>query len=130
MKTIKLFFFLGMLSFGLISCEPRTKVDVTAERTDETLDDAYTSSRTELEKTIDELRVSLDNRIRDTEAELESATDDTRVEINTRLDGYRERRSDLDRLADRIGDATAEGWADLEREAAEVVADIKEAIND
>lgn len=130
MKTLKLFFLMSLLSFTLISCEDRSKVKVTAEKSEETLDDAYTTSRSELQKTIDELRMDIDTRIKESEVALETAEDDTRVEINTRLDGLRQQRNDLERLADRIGDATAEGWADLEREAAEVVADIKEAINE
>ena len=68
-------------------------------------------------------------KISDAEKEFEAASDDAKAEITVRLDGLRKQRNDLEQLANRVANATAEGWADLEREAAEVVADIKDAID-
>lgn len=118
-----------LIALTWVSCEDKTRVKVTAENTEEALDDAYKSSKSGLEKTINELGATIDAKIKDAERDLEAATDDAKVEINVKLDGLRKQRNDLDHLAKRIGDATAEGWADLERESAQVIADIKAAIN-
>lgn len=132
MKTIKFLTLIMLLSLAWIGCEDRTKVKVEAETKDNseaTLDDAYRTSKTELEKSIIELRNNVDAKIAEAEAEFDAATDDRKAEITVRLDDYRKRKSDLDRVADRIASATAEGWADVEREAAEVMADIKDALD-
>ena len=132
MKAIKLLSFVVLFSLAWIGCEDRTKVKVETtdnNNTEATLDDAYVTSKTELEKTIVDLRNRLDLKIQEAEKEFETATDDGKAEITVRLDGYRKQRSDLDRAADRIANATAEGWADLERETAEVIADIKDALD-
>ena len=130
MKTVKFLSFLMLMSLAWISCEDRTKVKVTAEaeNTENTLDDAFTVSRTEFQTTINDLKTKMDQRIQEVEKDLEAATDETKADINIKLDGMRKQRNDLDQLGNRIGNATAEGWADLEREAAEVIADIKMAI--
>ncbi len=101
----------------------------TKDNTEATLDDAYKTSKTDLERRIAELRNSIDAKIVTVEKEFEVATDDRKAEITVRLDGYRKHRHDVDNLAKRIADATAEGWADIERETAEVIADINEALN-
>lgn len=132
MKTIKFLTFLMLVSLAWIGCEDRTKVKVETHEnnnTEATLDDAYTTSRTDLERSITELRNSIDAKITASEAEFETATDEKKAEITVRLDDYRKRRSDLEVLGKRIADSTAEGWSDLERESAEVIADIKTAIN-
>ena len=130
MKTVKILSLLMLLSLAWLSCEDRTRVKVEAkDNTEATLDDAYMTSKTELEKTIIDLRNSIDAKIVATEKEFEAATDAGKAEITVRLDGYRKQRNDLEQLGKRIGDATAEGWADLERESAQVIADIKAAIN-
>jgi PBP1b-binding outer membrane lipoprotein LpoB len=130
MKTVKFLALLMMLSLAWIGCEDRTRVKVeTTDNTEATLDDAYRTSKMEIEKTIADLRASIDAKIEAAERDFEAATDDGKAEITVRLDGYRKQRNDLEQLAKKIGDATAEGWADVERESAEVIADIKEAIN-
>lgn len=131
MKAIKLLSFLMLLSLTWIGCEDRTKVRVetTDNNTEAALDDAYVTSKTELEKSIVDLRNRVDLKIQEAEKEFETATDDKKAEITVRLDGYRKQKSDLERAADRIASATAEGWADLERETAEVISDIKAAID-
>jgi hypothetical protein len=130
MKTIKFFSFFVLMTFAWIGCEDRARVKVeTNDNTEAVLDDAYVTSKTELEKTLVELRNDIDAKIEAAEKEFETATDDGKAEITVRLDGLRKQRNDLEQLAKRIGDATAEGWADLEREAAEVIADIKDAID-
>ncbi len=132
MKTIKFLTFLMLVSLAWVGCEDRTKVKVETREnnTEATLDDAYRTSRTNLERSIAEVRNALDAKIVLVEKEFETATDDRKAEITVRMDGYRKQRNDLDVLVKRIGDSTAEGWADLEREVGEVVADIKAAIND
>ncbi len=119
-----------LMSLAWISCEDRTKVKVTAEaeNTENTLEDAFTVSRNEFNSTIGDLKVKMDARIQEVEKDLEAAGDDAKAEINIKLDGLRKQRNDLDQLGNRIGNATAEGWADIEREAAQVIADIKVAI--
>lgn len=130
MKTIKFFSFLMLLSLTWIGCEDRTKVKVeTTDNTEAALEDAYMTSKTEMEKTIVDLRNSIDAKIQAAEAEFEAATDEGKAEITVRLDGLRKQRNDLEVAAKRIGDATAEGWADIERETAQVIADIKAAID-
>lgn len=130
MKTVKFLSLLVLISIAWIGCEDRTRVKVeTKDNTEATRDDAYMSSKTEFEKTIIDLRNSIDAKIVAAEKDFQTATDDDKAEITVRLDGYRKQRNDLEQLAKRIGDATAEGWADLERESAEVIADIKVAIN-
>ena len=130
MKTIKLLSFVLMAALTWLGCEDRTKVRVEAEdNTEATLDDAYKTSKTELEKTIIDLRTRIDSKIEEAEREFEAANDDRKAEITVRLDEYRKQKSDLERLADRVANATAEGWADLERETSEVIADIKAAID-
>ena len=130
MKTVKLLSLLVMLSVAWIGCEDKTKVKVeTTDNQEATLDDAYVTSKTNLEKSLVELRNRVDVKIQEAEKEFETATDDGKAEITVRLDGLRKQKNDLEQLADRIANATAEGWADLERESAEVIADIKEAIN-
>ena len=131
MKTIKFLSFLMLLSLTWIGCEDRTrvKVETTDNNTEAALDDAYVTSKTELEKTIVDLRNRVDLKIQEAEKEFETATDDGKAEITVRLDGYRKQKSDLERAADRVANATAEGWADLERETAEVISDIKIAID-
>lgn len=130
MKTVKFLSFLMLMSLAWISCEDRTKVKVTAEaeNTENTLDDAFTVSRNEFNTTIGDLKVKMDARIQEVENELAAATDEAKADINVKLDGLRKQRNDLEQLGNRIGNATAEGWADLEREAAQVIADIKVAI--
>lgn len=129
MKTIKFLSFLMLMSLAWIGCEDSTKVKVTAENTEDTLDDAYKSSKTELEKTVDELAADIDAKIKAAEADLGSASEEAKADINIRIDGLRRQRTDLERLGDRIAAATAEGWSDLERESAQALADIKAAIN-
>lgn len=130
MKTIKFLSFLLLLSLGWIGCEDRTKVSVEAEdRNEAVLDDAYTTSKSELERSIADLRTRIDMKMEELEAELESADENRRTEINVRLDDYRDDRNDLERLADRIANATAEGWAEIETEAAQVIADIRDGID-
>lgn len=130
MKTIKFLSFIIMLSLAWIGCEDRTKVRVEAEdRSEAALDDAYTTSKSELERSIADLRTRIDMKMEELEAELEGADEDRRTEINVRLDDYRDDRNDLERLADRIANATAEGWAELETEAAQVIADIRDGID-
>ena len=131
MKTIKFFSFFVLMTLAWIGCEDRTKVKVetTTDNTEAALDDAYVTSKTELEKTIVEIRNDIDAKITAAEKDFETATDDGKAEITVRLDGLRKQRNDLEALGRRIGDATAEGWSDLEREAAQVIADIKAAID-
>lgn len=130
MKTVKFLSFMILLSLAWIGCEDRTKVKVEAEDNREAvLDDAYTTSKTELEKSIADLRTKIDVKIEEAERDLEAASDDTKAEIQVRLDGFRKQREDLERLANRVANATAEGWAELESEAAQVISDIKNAID-
>ena len=130
MKTIKLLSFMFFALMALASCEDRTKVKVEDNREPEaTLDDAYTTSKTRIEKDIIDLRTRVDAQIAADEKEFETAADDRKAEITVRLDENRKRKSDLERLADRIANATAEGWADLERETNEVITDIKDALD-
>lgn len=130
MKTVKFLSFMILLSLAWIGCEDRTKVKVEAKDNREAvLDDAYTTSRTELEKSIADLRTKIDVKIEEAVRDLEAASDDTKAEVQVRLDGFRKQREDLERLANRIANATAEGWAELESEAAQVISDIKNAID-
>ena len=130
MKTVKLLSLLVMLSLAWIGCEDKTKVKVeTTDNQEATLDDAYVTSKTNLEKSIVDLRNRVDVKIQEAEKEFETATDDGKAEITVRLDGLRKQKNDLEQLADRIANATAEGWADLEREANQVVTDIKVALD-
>jgi hypothetical protein len=131
MKTIKFFSFLMLLSLAWVGCEDRTKVKVetTEDNTEAAMEDAYMTSKTELEKTIIDLRNSVDAKIQAAEAEFEAATDEGKAEITVRLDGLRKQRNDLEVAAKRVADATAEGWADIERETAQVVADIKASLD-
>jgi len=132
MKTVKLLSLLVLFSLAWIGCEDKTKVKVETTDTDNreaTLDDAYVTSKTNLEKSIIDLRNRVDVKIQEAEKEFETATDDGKAEITVRLDGLRKQKNDLEQLADRIANATAEGWADLEREANQVVNDIKVALD-
>lgn len=130
MKTVKLLSMLVLLSVVWIGCEDKTKVKVeTTDNQEATLDDAYVTSKTNLEQSIIELRNRIDVKIQEAEKEFETATDDGKAEITVRLDGLRKQKNDLEQLADRIANATAEGWADLEREANQVVNDIKVALD-
>jgi hypothetical protein len=129
MKTVKFLSFLVLLSLAWIGCEDKTKVKVeTTDNQEATLDDAYMTSKTNLEKSIVDLRNRVDVKIQEAEKEFETATDDGKAEITVRLDGLRKQKNDLEQLANRIANATAEGWADLEREANEVINDIKVAV--
>ena len=130
MKTVKFLSFVILISLAWMGCEDRTKVKVEAKDNREAvLDDAYTTSKTELEKSVADLRMKIDAKIEEAERDLEAASDDTKAEVQVRLDGFRKQRTDLEQLANRIANATAEGWAELESEAAEVIADIKDAID-
>lgn len=130
MKTVKLLSLLVLLSVAWIGCEDKTKVKVeTTDNQEATLDDAYVTSKTNLEKSIIELRNRVDVKIQEAEKEFETATDDGKAEITVRLDGLRKQKNDLEQLGDRIANATAEGWADLEREANQVVNDIRVALD-
>ncbi len=130
MKTIQIFSFVALLSLAWIGCEDRTKVKVeTTDNQEAVLDDAYMTSKTELEKSIIELRKTVDAKIEAAEKEFETATDEGKAEITVRLDDLRKQKNDLEQLGRKIADSTAEGWAELEREAAEVIADIKDAID-
>lgn len=130
MKTIKFFSFIMLVSLAWIGCEDRTKVKVEAEdNTEAVVDDAYMTSKTELEKSIIELRNSVDAKIQEAEREFEAATDEGKAEITVRLDGLRKQRNDLENAAQRVANATAEGWNDLEREVTEVINDIKVTID-
>ena len=130
MKTIQIFSFVALISLAWIGCEDRAKVKVeTTDNQEAVLDDAYMTSKTELEKSIIELRNTVDAKIEAAEKEFETATDEGKAEITVRLDGLRKQKNDLEQLGRRIADSTAEGWAELEREAAEVIADIKDAID-
>ena len=132
MKAIKLLSFVMMFSLAWIGCEDRTKVKVEAtdkNDTEATLDDAYMTSKTNLEKSIVDLRNQIDIKIQEAEREFETATDDRKAEITVRLDGLRKQRNDLENAAQRVANATAEGWNDLEREVTEVINDIKVTID-
>ncbi len=119
-----------LISLIWIGCEDRTKVTVeTKDNSEATMDDAYRTSKVELEKTLVDLRNSIDAKIQAIETEFETASDDRKAEMTIKLDGYRKQRNDLELLGKRIGDATAEGWSELERESAQVIADVKQAIN-
>jgi len=132
MKTVKFLSFMILISLAWVGCEDRTKVKVETtenDNTEATLDDAYMTSKTELEKTIVDLRSRIDAKIDEATKEFDAATDERKAEITVQLDGWRKQRNDLEQLANRIANATAEGWADLERESAQVVADIKDALD-
>jgi len=129
MKIIKFFSFIMLLSLPWISCKDNSKAEQTAENTKEALENAMQTSKTELGKTISEIQTTISTKITEAEKELESATEEAKTGINAKLDGLRKQRTDLENLAKKIGDATAEGWADLEKQAAQTVADIKDALN-
>ncbi len=129
MKIVKFFSFIMLLSLVLVACKDNSKAEQTAENTVEALENAMQTSKTELGKTLSELQTTINAKITEAEKELESATDEAKAVINARLDGLRKQRTDLVNLARRVGDATVEGWVELEKEAAQVVADIKDALN-
>lgn len=128
MKTLKIFSFFLLLSLAWTSCQEKAKVDVTAENTQQKVDEAFTASKNQFEQNVQQFKDRLDARIQEVENELNAATDDAKVDINVRLDGLRKQRNDLEQLGQRISNATAEGWADLEREASQMFTDIKLAL--
>jgi len=129
MKIVKFFSFVMLLSLAWIGCKNNSKAEQTAENTAEALENAMQTSKTELGKTISELQATISAKITEAEKELESASEEAKADINARLDGLRKQRTDLENLARKVGNATAEGWAELEKEAAQAVADIKDAFN-
>ncbi len=143
MKIIKLFSFIMLISLSWLACKDTAHVKVTAENTDPNamdttvsgnntvvaMDDAMQTSRTELGKTISELQATINAKIAEGEKELQTASKDAQVQINVRLDELRKERAALENLTRRVGEATADTWADLEREAAQMTATIKEALN-
>lgn len=129
MKIVKFFSFIMLLSIAFVACKDNSKAEQTAENTAEALENAMETSKVELGKTISELQAALNVKIAEAEKELESATDDVKVAINVKLEGLRKQRTDLENIAKKVGEATAEGWAELEKDAAQAVADIKDALN-
>ena len=128
MKIVKFFSLIMLLSLGFVACKDNSKAEQTAENTTVALENAMQTSKTEIGKTITELQTTVNTKITEAEKELESATEEAKVEINVRLDGLRKQRTDLENLAKKVADATAEGWAEVEIEATKVVADVKEAL--
>jgi len=128
MKIVKFFSFIMLLSLGFVACKDNSKAEQTAENTTVALENAMQTAKVEIGKTITELQTTVNTKITEAEKELESASEEAKVDINVKLDGLRKQRTDLENLAKKVGDATAEGWAEVEKEATQVVADIKEAL--
>jgi membrane-associated protease RseP (regulator of RpoE activity) len=128
MKIVKFFSFIMLLSLGFVACKENSKAEQTAENTTVALENAMQTAKAEIGKTITELQTTVNTKITEAEKELESASEEAKVEINVKLDGLRKQRTDLENLAKKVGDATAEGWAEVEKEATLIVADIKEAL--
>ena len=128
MKTVKFLSLIMLLSIAFVACKDNSKVEQTAENTTVALENAMQTAKADLTKTINELQTTVNTKITEAERELESASEDAKVAINVRLEGLRKQRTDLENLAKKVGDATAEGWAEIEKNAAQTVADIKEAL--
>ena len=128
MKIVKFFSLIMLLSIGFVACKDNSKAEQTAENTTVALENAMQTAKVEIGKTITELQTTVNTKITEAEKELESASEEAKVEINVKLDGLRKQRTDLENLAKKVGDATAEGWAEVEKEATQVVADMKEAL--
>jgi len=118
-----------LLSIAFVACKDNSKTEQTAENTAEALENAMQTAKVELNKTISELQVTVNTKITEAEKELESASEEAKVTINQKLETLRKQRTDLENMAKRVGDATAEGWAEVEKSATQMIADVKEALN-
>ena len=116
-----------LLSLVWVACKD-TKSDPSNDSA-QALETAMQNSKAELTKTITDLQTTINTKITEAENELATAADDAKVAINTRLDGLRKQRTDLENLAKKVNVATAEGWADFQQQAIQVIAEIKEGIN-
>ena len=131
MKIVKFLSFIMLLSIASVACKDNSKTEQTAENTTEALENAMQTSKTELGKTLSELQVAINLKITEAVKELESAsaTEEAKADINTRLDTLRKQLTDVETLTIKVGETTTESWAEFEKNAAQKIADIKEAIN-
>ena len=118
-----------LLSIAFVACKDNSKAEQTAENTAEALENAMQTAKAELNKTISELQVTVNTKITEAEKELESASEDAKITINQKLETLRKQRTDLENMAKKVGDATAEGWSEVEKSATQMIAEIKEALN-
>ncbi len=116
-----------LLSLGFAACKDNSKSDQSADAT--ALENAMQASKTELVKNISELQTTVNTKITEVENQLASAAEEAKPEINARLDVLRKQKTELENLSTKVGNATAEGWADFQQKAAQMVAEVKEALS-
>lgn len=127
MKIVKFFSLIMLLSLGFVACKDNSKSDPSADAT--TLENAMQASKTELVKNISELQTTISSKITEVENQLTSAAEEAKPEINAKLDVLRKQKTELENLSAKVGSATAEGWADLQQNVAQRVAEVKEALS-
>jgi hypothetical protein len=129
MKIVQSLLLVALLALGFVACKETTKQEPTAENTAVVVDSVMVASKTELTKTINELQNSVDAKIAEVQKQLDSASEDVKAGINAQLDTLRKQRSDLDNLARKVSEATADTWAQIETEVATAIGDIKVEFN-
>ncbi|MGB3078347.1 MAG: hypothetical protein WBB31_04655 [Saprospiraceae bacterium] len=127
MKIIKFFSLIMLLSIGFVACKDNSKSDQSADATE--LESAMQASKAELVKNITELQTSVNTKITEVENQLTSAAEEAKPEINVKLDILRKQKTELETLSTKVGAATAEGWADFQQKASQMVAEVKEALS-
>ncbi|MBK9981570.1 MAG: hypothetical protein IPP15_03955 [Saprospiraceae bacterium] len=127
MKIIKFFSLIMLLSIGFVACKDNSKSDQSADAT--ALESAMQASKAELVKNITELQTSVNTKITEVENQLTSAAEEAKPEINVKLDILRKQKTELETLSTKVGAATAEGWADFQQKASQMVAEVKEALS-
>ena len=116
-----------LISLVWVACKD-TKSEQSSESA-QNLETTMQTAKAELVKTITDLQATVNTKIAEAENELATAADDAKAAINTKLEGLRKQRTDLENLAKKVNEATAEGWADFQQQALQAIAEIKEGFN-
>ncbi|MEP6796221.1 MAG: hypothetical protein ABJB16_17975 [Saprospiraceae bacterium] len=127
MKIVKFLSLIMLLSIGFVACKDNSKSDQSADAT--ALEAAMQASKTELVKNISELQTTVNTKITEFENQLTSAAEEAKPEISAKLDVLRKQKTELENLSTKVGSSTAEGWADFQQKAAQMVAEVKEALS-
>ncbi|HZV71789.1 MAG TPA: hypothetical protein VFG10_19710 [Saprospiraceae bacterium] len=127
MKIIKFFSLIMLLSIGFIACKDKTKSDASAEAV--ALETAMQTAKTDLVKNISDLQVTVNTRISETENQLTSAGEEAKADIKVKLDALQKQKTDLENLSTKVVVVTAEGWADFQQQASQIVAEVREALS-
>ena len=127
MKIVKFFSLIMLLSIGFIACKDNSKSEPSAEVT--VIQDDVQASKAELVKNIEDLQTAVNTKITETENQLSSATEEAKADIQLKLDGLRKQKTELENLTIKVGQETAEGWAEFQKQSTQLVADIKDALS-